>query len=585
MKKISDTASTMPETPLSRRAFLGAAGGVTAAASIAAAGLPASALAQTPTGATTEELPDAEPIAPVDPPAQWDAEADFVVVGTGGGGLNATMLALDNGASVITVEKMGTVGGATAGATSFMLACGGAKLQDEQQYAMPDWPFDVNKFMRTYAYAWQYSFNDSMVRYVLSSAGPCADWMMDDHGVEFKVVGPRLIPQAIADGEYAMVCGQTLVTNKMYDEAVTAGADFHLSCPCTGLVWDGQRVIGIKASENGTDVFFKANRAVVLCSGGIGMNFDLLKKYLPTAYESAVCGGPIPSHTGDCTRMALGLGADMDGFDSWSCWESMPDNDTRDWNFFWGGEVQLCRNPWLRIDKTGKRCSFISTKAREDTGTLVGQGDAANVATEMSRIGHREYEIFDANFAENVFKITGGGDRCPLTPEDNLVPGIAATNDWLADVDEAIAEGRIKKADTLEDLAAQLGLDADVVLKAVENWNALCEAGADSEDELLYPYDPTWLIPIKDAPFYGAKVGGSIGKTLCGLRVTPQLQVANKDGEGIPGLYANFTTAGGMVGQSSYSAGIFNVTPLGAAALSWISGYAAMQSALQEESA
>ena len=45
---------------------------------------------------------------------QWDMDADVVVVGSGGAGLTAAILAHDNGARVILVERSNMVGGTTA---------------------------------------------------------------------------------------------------------------------------------------------------------------------------------------------------------------------------------------------------------------------------------------------------------------------------------------------------------------------------------------------------------------------------------------------------------------------------------------
>lgn len=58
------------------------------------------------------DLPDARPIAPVEPPAQWDDEADVVIVGVGGGGIVATAFLATQGLKVIGIEKEGMVGGA-----------------------------------------------------------------------------------------------------------------------------------------------------------------------------------------------------------------------------------------------------------------------------------------------------------------------------------------------------------------------------------------------------------------------------------------------------------------------------------------
>ena len=58
---------------------------------------------------------------------------------------------------------------------------------------------------------------------------------------------------------------------------------------------------------------------------------------------------------------------------------------------------------------------------------------------------------------------------------------------------------RTFKADTLEELAVKIGQDPATFVKTVEDYNALCEAGTDTE----FGKDPKYLIPVKQAPFYG----------------------------------------------------------------------------------
>ena len=67
---------------------------------------------------------------------------------------------------------------------------------------------------------------------------------------------------------------------------------------------------------------------------------------------------------------------------------------------------------------------------------------------------------------------------------------------------------------------------------------------------------------------------------MAGVRVNDKLQAMDARGHEIPGLYAGFTTAGGAVGESNFGGGLINTSLLGGCALSWVSGYYAVQSAL-----
>ncbi|MGE5702629.1 MAG: FAD-binding protein, partial [Clostridia bacterium] len=51
---------------------------------------------------------------PAKRPAQWDREVDVIVLGTGGAALTAAILAHDQGAEVLILEKAAQIGGTTA---------------------------------------------------------------------------------------------------------------------------------------------------------------------------------------------------------------------------------------------------------------------------------------------------------------------------------------------------------------------------------------------------------------------------------------------------------------------------------------
>lgn len=598
MVRKQDTAQET-ENGLSRRSFL--VGG--AAAALAAAGTmmvgcssPANsdpqsgsessntaAVAQTAAdehiGAgrrATATLENAEPIEPLAPPANWDSEVDIVIVGAGGGGIAGALVAREMGASVIVVEKSAESGGATAHANGWLNVAGTAKAQQDIEFAYPEFPYDRTKFIAAMQNVYQYSIDNSLLAKLAEKGGECADWITDK-GTDWMCIGPFFVHSA---GMASAVLGQKVMTDQFEKLGTEAGAEYRFNCECTGLVVENNRVVGIRAREGSSDVYLKADKGVVLCAGGFGMNPDLLKKYSPTAYESIVYGGPFPSHSGEALRMALGAGADISGFDSWSCWESAPDNGTGDWNYFYGIR-QFLQMPWLNFDCEGKRCDFYDSRLPNMPAFVGSSGDTLRVAAQMSRPNGRVYCIFDSNYEEYAAKIAvEKGERMPaVASAPDRDPGLY-DSDWHVEFQNALGDGRIKKADTLEELAEMLDLDPVIVKDTVERWNANCEKGVDDDPDLIYPYLPEWLNPIEEGPFYGAALGGQLGKTMAGVRVNDKLQAMDAHGHEIPGLYAGFTTAGGAVGESNFGGGLINTSLLGGCALSWVSGYYAVQSAL-----
>lgn len=231
---------------------------------------------------------------------------------------------------------------------------------------------------------------------------------------------------------------------------------------------------------------------------------------------------------------ASAWGADFSGFDSWSCWEGAIDEETAGgdgqfWHYFRHGERQLFHNPWLIIDKRGNRQPYFAATQELFANPGGQMGDLSNCAAWMSAVGHHVYSICDSDFPTAVFEknvLTDEGtdrNRIPITDPSTLIDtkGLVSA-DWLAEVDEAVERGAVKKADTIEELADMLLLDRDVLVRAVKEYNELCEKGVD--DEMSTPYDPSWLHPVVKPPFYGAIIGSQMAKTMCGLRTDEHLQ-------------------------------------------------------------
>ena len=118
-------------------------------------------------------------------------------------------------------------------------------------------------------------------------------------------------------------------------------------------------------------------------------------------------------------------------------------------------------------------------------------------------------------------------------------------------VDEAVAAGNLVKADTLEQLAEQLGIDAAGLKETVERYNSFIESGVDEDFGAV----TAMLPPMTQAPFYGGKITAGSYATCGGLYVDENLRVISKNGDPIPGLFALGGDASSIYGND-YDVGV-----------------------------
>jgi 3-oxosteroid 1-dehydrogenase len=140
-----------------------------------------------------------------------------------------------------------------------------------------------------------------------------------------------------------------------------------------------------------------------------------------------------------------------------------------------------------------------------------------------------------------------------------LTPGGFTPRKWLS-------SGYIRKADTLEELAAQCDIDPQGLTQTVERFNRGAANGQDVEfhkGERAYDRyygDPRQkpnpcVGPVDKPPFYAiALYPGDVG-TCGGLLTDEHARVVDRDGQVMPGLYAAGNCTASVMGRTYPGAG------------------------------
>ena len=102
------------------------------------------------------------------------------------------------------------------------------------------------------------------------------------------------------------------------------------------------------------------------------------------------------------------------------------------------------------------------------------------------------------------------------------------------------------KSDTVEGLAARIGVDPAVLAVTVAEYNASCDSG----DDPLFFKGAKYLRPLRQGPFYAINMTSSALASTGGIRVNGNLQVVDQDYRPNPGLYAAGHEASGLYGDT-----------------------------------
>ncbi len=322
-------------------------------------------------------------------------------------------------------------------------------------------------------------------------------------------------------GKKLVGLGGALAAHFAHAVLVDARVPLRLNSPATGLLTEGERVVGVRVGDGST--VLRARRGVMLGAGGFESNQEWRHRYQDvTGYTSGN-----PGNLGGPIAIAHDLGAALDYMeDAW-----------------WGASLA----PYQEGPVMG---FLVGERALPYMMIVDGQGRRfANEAESYIDLGHHMnahdrggdyWMINDARYNRRYFRT--------FSIQPGLMKGMAA-------------KGLLARADTLEDLAGRIGVPAGNLRTTVERFNGFARTGRDQDfgkgDSAYDRYygDPTvrpnsCLGPLTKGPFTAYKlVPGDLG-TKGGLVTDVDARVLREDGSVIEGLYAAGNTTASVMGHT-----------------------------------
>ncbi len=323
--------------------------------------------------------------------------------------------------------------------------------------------------------------------------------------------------------------------------AFDQGTELLLETPVVRLVRDGHRVTGAVVATGAGERTILARRGVVLASGGFPADDELRRRFFGHVAAGKNHRTLTPAaNSGDSFRIGTKTGVGVVGDQlSPAAWTPVslvpqPDGSTAPFPHF----NDRGKAGYISVDRRGRR--FIS-EARSYHDFVPAMVEACQQDPEVSC-----HVICDAR------AIRRHGLGCAPPPPGRLGPHVKS--------------GYIKKADTIEDLARQCGIDPVGLQATITRFNADAARGEDSEfgkgADVYEKFNGTaghtpnpCLAPIVQAPFYAVKlIPGDIG-TFAGLKTDASARALDDTGKVIAGLYIAGNDAGAFMGGTYPGAG------------------------------
>lgn len=433
-------------------------------------------------------------------PASTDA--DVIVLGAGGAGMCAALTAFNEGKSVIILEKMPSIGGNT------MLSGGGmAAPQNWLQEAegIEDSP---ELFEEDVLAGGDNEGDPDLVHVLAQGALDSAIWLRDEHGVEWSdhlvfFGGHSVKRSVVPEGESG-----AKITTPLENDCKEVGIQILTDMRATEFVMsdDGLTATAVKATRSDGKEFEFTGKAFVLATGGFGSNVEMRLKWDSTLDDKIKSTDSVGT-TGDGITMAENIGATLTGMEYI---QTYPTCDPITGALLYLYDMRLY-DRGLLVNKEGVR--FVEELERRDVISNAIKSQTDNCA----------WLLWDE----------AGVD------ETNLI------KNHQGEYDMGIDSGVVVKGDTLEEIAEAAGLDADALVKTVEHWNEMCDAGADAD----FNYRST-MNKFETAPFYLGRCVPSVHHTMGGVHCTTDAQMQNENGEVFTNLFAAGEVTGGIHGTN-----------------------------------
>jgi tricarballylate dehydrogenase len=463
---------------------------------------------------------------------------DVIVVGAGNAAICAGLSAAEQGAKVLLLEKAPEDergGNSLFTAGGFRFCHNG--IEDLRQDILDDLseaevnqigsfpPLTKDKFMEDLMKVTENNADEELAEILIGSSRDTLRWLRS-HKVRFIPMFGRQSYKI--EGKHHFYGGVNIeavgggwgLVEQLLAAADRMGVTIRYDTRLVSLIQDQKGVVtGVRAK--GPDGYEDIHaKSVVLACGGFQANPEMRVRYFGPGWELCRVRGT-RHNTGDGIKAAMDIGAQP--FGGWSTCHAVQ------WDISappFGDRVVLDNYQkhsypiGIVVNMNGER--FIDEGADYRNHTYAKYGREV-----MKQPQRAAVQIFDAKTIANV--------------RDEY----------------RIRQVTKAEANTLEELAEKLEIDAEGLKKTVAEFNAACQPGEYNPSILdgvstkgISPPKSNWALPIDTPPYTGFVVTCGITFTFGGLKINSNAEVLDLVDRPIPGLFAAGELVGGIFYQN-----------------------------------
>lgn len=416
---------------------------------------------------------------------------DVVIVGSGGAGLAAAIQACDEGARVVIIEKMPTIGGNTIKASVGMNA---AETRYQKLRGIED---SKELFYEETLKGGKFKNNPVLLREFVELAPEAIDWLAD-HGIELNditITGGMSIDRTHRPADRSAVGG--FLISGLVKNINKRNIEVLLETSVDEILYENGAVAGVKVVDEYNDSRILYAKSVIVATGGFSANREMVVQYRPE-----LDGFVTTNHkgaTGSGIAMLQRIGA-----------------DTVDM-----GEIQ------------------IHPTVEQTTSYLISESIRGGGAILVSQAGQRFF-----NEMETRDKVSAEIIALPEKSAWIIFDEQVRQNNKAAD--EYIAKGFVNSAPTVQELAVKLNMDQNALKATLDRYNQFVIKQKDED------FNRTTALrhPLNEGPFYAIRIAPGVHHTMGGVTINPDTAVLDSQKQVINGAWAAGEVVGGIHGAN-----------------------------------